>query len=343
MISLILALTVFRSTPVVAVDDDPVVKSFAFFGCNRVDADAWNAKENPSSANLEQLRQNWTDIENISPRPAMLFALGDLVIGYGDDQGEGVRAQLDAWAAEWKKHPLSQKTKLIVVAGNHELNLKRNKEKLPSLHTTAVWNDWLTREGFEPATGNGPTPATDPEDKLVDDQSRLNYSFDVDKLHFIVLNSDTRTEAGIVACIPAYWAAKDFQAAANRGQTTFFLSHRNLIDPASATGDAPIEPRSKGVLLEAIAKTRGFGGFLCAHVHAWDVSAFATGGRQFIAGHGGSPLEKSWKPADGPVFGFAVLEVRKSGKLDVVPYFRSATGAVVPAQPAAPIPVEPPR
>ena len=182
------------------IDADPIVYSFAFFGCNRVDKDAWVAKGNPSSANLPQLRRTYQDISDLKPRPNILFATGDLVLGYGDDKGEEVRKQLDAWIEEYRRSPLNGKIELVALPGNHEMNRKVGKDKVASPYTTGVWNDWLSANKLMPLEPNGPREGG--PDGLADDQSRLNYSFDRGVLHFTVLNTDTRSANGKIAWIP---------------------------------------------------------------------------------------------------------------------------------------------
>src|SRR5258706_10229330 len=74
--------------------DRQVALTFAFFGCNRIEAKDWEETrtENPSSANLPQLRQNLADVAKLSPD--FLFFGGDVVMGYADDQGDVLRSQM---------------------------------------------------------------------------------------------------------------------------------------------------------------------------------------------------------------------------------------------------------
>jgi hypothetical protein len=72
--------------------------TFAFFGCNRVDAKDLDPAKNPSSANHAQLQQTLTEV--IAAKPALLFAGGDLVNGYVDDDGTVLRTQLSGWSQE---------------------------------------------------------------------------------------------------------------------------------------------------------------------------------------------------------------------------------------------------
>jgi hypothetical protein len=312
----LLSLLPFFAAP---IQDDPISFSFAFFGCNRIDKGDWDKATNPSTANLPQLRQNFLDILALNPRPKILFATGDLVLGYGNDKGEEVRSQLDAWIAEYRNSPLRGKIALIPMAGNHEVNTKNGDERVESLFTTPVWNDWVTKNHLMPIQPNGPTSGG--PDDLVDDQSKLNFSFDSGGVHFICLNTDTRVKDGRIGYVPANWIREDLRKAGS--MPTFILGHRNVVDGISAKGDAPIEPKSGGELIKDMQANPNVMGYLCAHVHAWDVTKIGgTAPWQIIAGNGGSKLEKAWKPEGGRTFGFAVIEIRKSGTVNLVPYFR---------------------
>jgi hypothetical protein len=333
MIGLLSLLPLFASS----IQDDPVTFSFAFFGCNRVDKADWDIATNPSSANLPQLRQSFQDISNISPMPKVLFMTGDLVLGYGNDKGEECRKQLDAWISEYKSSPLSGKITMVPISGNHEMNRKVKDEKLASSYTTSMWNDWLKVNSLMPSIANGPTAGG--PDQISDDQSKLNFSFDQGNIHFVCLNTDTRTTDERIGFVPANWAKNDIDAATKAGKTIFLLGHRNVVDGITAAGDAPIEPKSGGELIKAMQSSPNVLGYLCAHVHAWDVSKInGVMPWQVIAGNGGSKLEKDWKPEGGKTYGFAVIEVHQSGTVNLVPYFRPAKDdAVEPAKPATPI------
>ena len=111
-------------------------------------------EENRSTANVSELRATFRDIAPLKPR--LLFALGDIVNGYADDQGQTLRSQLDEWT---KLVSVSAETSLVPVPGNHELNRKRKKLRQANAPTDAVWTDWLQRNRFDGYAGNGPTPA----------------------------------------------------------------------------------------------------------------------------------------------------------------------------------------
>ncbi len=305
------------------VKADPIIDSFAFFGCNRTEKDAWNPTLNPSSANLPQLRRTFADIAALKPRPSMLFVLGDLVLGYGDDQGQEVKGQLDAWYSEYKSSPIAKPPLLIPVSGNHELNRKVGKDKLPSSFTAAIWNGWLEKYRLEPHVANGPKPGKAVD--TLDDQTKLNFTFDRGSLRFIALNTDFRTSSGKVALIATDWAISEIRKADAQGKSVILMGHRNLVDPTSATGDSPVDRDSSRALLAEMGKHKNVIAYLCAHVHAWDLTRInSTGPWQVVAGNGGSKLEKDWHPGKGTYFGFSVIEVHKSGSITLARYDREA-------------------
>ena len=310
---------------------------FAYFGCNRVSDKVEKAQkaENPSSANVSELLATFRDVSAIKPR--FLFALGDIVNNYKDDEGKHLRKQLEAWHDLVKLDPAVE---LVVAPGNHELNKKVGDAKLANLATDAIWTKWAGEHGYDRRAGNGPTPANDPEDKLVDDQSRLNYSFTVGSTHFIVLNTDTRTSVtapgsteALVGWVPAHWVAKDLaQAEADTAvHDVFLLGHRNLVTPTGSKEDAPIEESCAKTLVAAIGHSPKVRAFLCSHVHAWDVAPIpGTKAKQVVLGNGGSDLNKEWNPADGRWFGFALVHVAADGAVTVTPYRRPAPEETAP-------------
>ncbi|MER3496430.1 MAG: hypothetical protein C4320_06370, partial [Armatimonadota bacterium] len=234
--------------------------SFAFFGCNRLGPEAWDVTTNPSSANLPQLRQTFDDVATLRPR--LLFAGGDLVMGYEDDRGESLRRQLDAWATEARRLPAA--IELVPIPGNHELNRKKKGVKRSSDYTYSVWKNWIARNGFARRAGNGPSPRTNRMDSLAEDESKMSYTFDQGSVRFIVLNTDTRSiipdevTKTAIAWIPGMWAANRL-ADADRDplvKAVFVLGHRNLVPGSSVAGDSPVDPRAAAPLIRALARSR---------------------------------------------------------------------------------------
>jgi len=342
MYAVIFALA-FISTP----EREPV--SFAYFGCNRVSdkVEKAQAKENPSSANVSELLATFRDVSALKPK--LLFALGDIVNGYADDDGTHLRHQLQAWEKLVKLDPA---VGLVVAPGNHELNKKTKAGKFANLAADSVWAEWARRNNFDTFAGNGPTPENDPDDKLVDDQRRLSYSFTIGTTHFVVLNTDTRTSVKVpgseetrVGWVPAAWLAADL-ARADKDPSVldvFVLGHRNLVPPVNSSEDAPIDPDCAKAMVQSVAASTKFRGYLCSHVHAFDVAPIpGTSAKQVVLGNGGSDLNKDWKPNDSTWFGFAMFNVKADGQIEVQTYRRPAPedsapvdAKVAPSRPGA--------
>ncbi len=332
-----------------------VTQTFAFFGCNRIDQKDWEAtrKENPSSANIPQLRQNLTDIAHLAPNT--VFFGGDLVIGYADDNGENLRSQMTGWFDLVKTLPRAPKTQYVVFAGNHEVNRKIGEQRLPNPKMDAVWTDLLLPTGYLPFKREYPTPHNSPKDNLVSDQKALTFSFNRGAVHFVVLNTDTRvttkdpkTGETKIAMIPTQWLKQDLDAAEknHKIKCVVVMGHRNLVAPANAKGEAPIDPECTNPTIEVFKSHPKVRVYVCAHVHAFDITEIGTSGvKQTIFGNGGSKLEKEWNPTRGRTFGFGYFKVYSDGSLGVVPYLRPepknytemSSEQVVPATPEAEI------
>ena len=317
------------SAPIKAHD---VALTFAFFGCNRIDLKDWDATRstNPSSANLPQLRQNLEDIRGLSPD--YLFFGGDLVLGYADDAGETLNAQMSAWIDLVRTLPRASKTHYVAISGNHELNRKVGDLKLPNPATDPIWTERVKTSGLVPRDALGPTPKNSPDDHLVTDQSALSFSFDRGILHFVVLNTDTRvttvdpqTGQTKIAMLPVHWLDHDLDLAQKNPKirAIVVMGHRNLIDPQSVKGDAPVDRDIAKEMIQSLESHSKVRAYLCAHVHAFDISPIGGKGLlQVTFGNGGSILEKNWAPQRGRTFGFGYFKVYKDGSLEVIPHLR---------------------
>lgn len=300
----------------------PPTFTFAFFGCNRVDAKDLDPVRNPSSANRAQLSRTLREVAAL--HPALLFAGGDLVNGYADDDGTVLSGQLAAWTREVAEFPRS--IPLVAVSGNHELNKKIGDGRMPSTLTYARWKSWLAEGRFLYGT-DGPTPATDPSDALVLDESKMSFTLDRAGVRLIVLNTDTRTTAEdpvtgtALGWIPAEWAGRQLAKAERdpKVRAVFVIGHRNLLDPSVGKGDAPIAKRMADRLLGAMRGKRKLRAYVCAHVHAWNVRRIpGTSAVQIVSGDGGSKLEKGAKEE----FGWVEVRVHPDGKAGYVHHHR---------------------
>jgi len=338
-----------------AIQTKPSV-TFAFFGSNRVDiADV--AAENPSTANVPQLVQNLRDVASL--RPNYLFLGGDLVMNYADDRGETLNRQLEAWYALVKTVSLPG-TDIVAIPGNHETNRKEGEEKLINPWTERVWTKFVDARGLKPKKVSNPYAGDQNENMVSEFGAKTNYSFDRGPVHFVVLNTDTRVlmvdpESGRlpIGMVPMTWITEDVEAAQRDPKITsiIVMGHRNVFDGATAKGDAPINPICAGPLIDLLKKHDKVRAYVCANIHAMDITPFPGGDRplQTNFGAGGSKLEKNWKPVDGRTFGFGFFEVFRDGTMRVTPYMRpEATDGylsliVPPSTPRKTIVIAPPK
>lgn len=344
--------------PAASLQEKPVL-TFTFFGCNRIDGpDAVTAgSSNISTANVPQLKQNLTDICGL--KPELAFFGGDLVLGYGDDQGQILKKQMSAWIDLVKTFPRADGCQYVAISGNHEKNRKKADAKLPNPVTDGVWSALVKSAGLVPADAVGPSPATDSADGLVADQKFLSFSFNRGPVHFVVLDTDTRVttkdpETGEtkIGMVPVTWLDSDLSKAEKDPaiKCVVVMGHRNVIDPDSVKGDAPIDPEAAKPMIKSLKAHKKVRAYVCAHVHAFDISAIGKNGLQQVCfGNGGSKLEKKWKPTAGRTFGFGYFKAYADGSLGVVPYLRpepanyldDSAGAVPAAKPVQELRIAP--
>lgn len=330
---MILPLISARLALCIGMQDDPVVLTFGYFGCDRVDVGDWKKDplSNPSSANLPEVEQDLRDLEALDPRPDFVFLCGDIVANYRADEGQVLRGQLDAFQSELDKSGAGKSLRIIAFPGNHELNKKKDDAKSPNLVCDKVWTDWLAASRFAPPVYNGPTPESSPEDHLADDQSKLNVSFVEKGVKFVLLNTDARTtlkdqgsDTTRVAWAPAVWASHEIEAGERDAnvKAVVVMGHRNLIDTDSVKSDSPIAKDAGATLLASFEQNSKARLYACSHVHAWDMKPLNSHAWQVVEGRGGSPFEKGWNPSEGQTFGFTVIKVHQSGKMDMLRYSR---------------------
>jgi hypothetical protein len=295
--------------------NDPISYSFVVVGCNRLDKADTATSQNPSTANVVQLRQTFNDVAALQPVPSHFFFLGDLVMGYTKDTSK-LGSELRAWKKVYESSSLPAKgTRLVVTPGNHESLISKKSQKA----TWELEDCWVRNMKPYIAGSNGPKKGG--LDSLQTDQSRLNYSFDYKTSHFIVLNTDP---AGREARVPVSWIKEDM-AKAGKGKNIFALSHKPAYSAPDEKGlDEHLESRDA---LWNIFEAGGCKAMLSAHNHLYYRSQPKGKTWQIIAGNGGSPLAKD-VIAEQSFYGFTVINVYKSGKVEAVSYGRPLpTGA----------------
>ena len=309
-----------------AADQDPVVFSFAYVGCNRLDKAGVNAvaKENlpsPSTANVAQLLQTFKDVAALQPAPKYLILAGDIVKAKPKKPStKHLKVQLDAWVKLVPKHyPIP----LVAFTGNHELLMSSSdaEEEGAEVPNPPAYAFWQAHMQAYIRGSDGP-PLGGP-DKLLDDESRLSYTFRSGPYLFVVLNTDTRIDANEGA-VALNWISTKLAAAQQDSsvQHVFVLGHKPIVSPLGlTTSDEIINPKFTDALELLLDKTSKVRGYFCAHAHLWDARKLpgSRGVYQIIAGNGGSDVETSFVM---PFFGFTEVRFHESGKVGVIHHDR---------------------
>jgi len=295
------------SPPTTAVRDT-LAYSFAVLGCNRIDNADVNLATNPSTANVPQLLRTYQDLADTRPAPAFVFMMGDLVLGYSPDSAV-IGRQLRAWVSLYRSSALGRAgtTRLVALPGNHEVMSGKNQPAFANAESA-----WLRALAPYLMGSNGPTAGG--PDQLATDQSRLTYSFDYQRTHFVVLNTDPVGHEGTV---PTQWLTQDLAAArAHNVRHCFVLGHKPAV-PAPAN-----DGLSNGGTVMALLDQNHGEAMLAAHNHLYyRLQPAGVKAWQLIAGNGGSPLDATAAP-NKLFFGYTLIKVFTSGRVMAYSYGR---------------------
>ncbi len=308
--------------------------SFVVLGCNRVENS--DTVGNPSTANVYQLKRVFSEVAQMNPLPAYLFFAGDLIVGYEKDTVRLAR-ELQSWIKLYKESPLATTTvKLVAMPGNHESDNKIDDKKVPVVSSERVFvrvmKDYINGKNGPVATGL--IPGTD---SLTTDQSRLTYSFDFKRDHFIILNTDP---VGQDSRIPYHWINKDIQKAHENGARHIFaMGHKPAYTTHFKTGLEGLDAyKANRDSFWSCMENNHAEAMFAAHNHDWDSIQPHKGKTwMIIAGNGGSKLESSWTSAPNSYFGYTIVNVYKDKRVEVVSMGRDAKMETYIA-PAATIP-----
>ena len=295
------------------VDPNAVAYSFVTLGCNRVAAaDTLN---NPSTANVVELKQTFADISVLSPRPNFLFFTGDEILGYSNDSTV-VDSQLKAWVGLWEASTAKAAgIELIAIAGNHETE---NATKVATAPAERVWLRDLS--SYIARGGNGPTAGVD---GYTTDQSRMTYSFDYKDSHFVTISTDG---VGKDWHVPTTWVASDLAAAKARGQKhVFVFGHKPAYPyPGVPTDGLSFDVASRDLFWSSLETSQAEAMF-SAHNHVFWRGQPMGKTWQVIAGNGGTSLDATADtsiPGTGKYFGFTLVQVLNSGRVILKSYGR---------------------
>ncbi len=306
--------------------------SFVVVGCNRVeDVDSVG---NPSTANVYQLNRMFSELAAMNPLPKYLFFAGDMVLGYEADTVK-LASQLSNWLSLYKASPLaSLPVTLVAIPGNHETqNKAAGKKSFVAAERTfqRVMYDYL-------AGNNGPTitgllPGSD---SLTTDQSKLSYSFDYKNDHFVILNTDPVGRDGIASY---KWATNDImKARANGVRHVFAIGHKPAYTGhfKSTADGLEVNPAQRDSLWNAF-EAHQVDAFFSAHVHCADsIQPHPAETWQIIAGNGGSLVESLFQSAPNAYFGYTVVNVYASNRVNVKSMGRDAVMTPAAYQNATP-------
>lgn len=310
-------------SPAPAAVRDTLAYSFAVLGCNRVDNSDLNLAANPSTANVPQLNQTYAELATLKPVPDYLFFMGDMVLGYSPDSAV-IGHELRAWVRLYQAAPLSRTSiRLVAMPGNHEVMSGKNQPSFAGAEL--AW-----RNAMRPYIVGSNGPAAGGVDKLTTDQSRLTYSFDYKKSHFVVLNTDP---VGAEATVPLAWLQTDLAAAHTKGsQHIFAFGHKPALPAPGGDG-----LRNGGSMWDVLEANHAEA-MLAAHNHLYFRSQQPNYHPwQVIAGNGGSVLDASASP-NKLFYGYTLVKVFTSGKVKAYSYGRDLPangylGAVTTATP----------
>lgn len=304
--------------------NDSVLYTFVVLGCNRVGKEDTNTAQNPSTANLEQLRRTFSEVAQMQPKPKYLFFAGDMIFGYEPDTNKLARA-LSAWRKNWEASPAAAAgIELVAIPGNHE------SENINHLATKSAEDQWF--KVMAPYIRNSNGPKAGGADKLLTDQSRLTYSFNYEQTHFVVLNTDP---AGQDSHVPANWVAQDIATARAAGaQHIFAIGHK----PAyswNGDPDEELEHANRDVFWTALESNHA-DAMISAHNHLYRRLRPHGKTSMVIAGNGGSVLEDNIADSER-YYGYSVVYIMKSGRAITASYGRDipSAGYLAPAPKSA--------
>ena len=173
---------------------DPVVYSFVFLGCNRLDSAGIAATKSKSSANVIQLQQDLIEIAALRPAPRFVFFAGDIVNGLTAGTLD-LQKQLPAWVELVRKNNSLnlEATRMVAFTGNHEL-LKWTGRKLevPNQPAWAYWVSVMSPGKSSAKTydfiggSNGPVNTGVSPDRVLNDESRFSYTFQHGEYLFMI-------------------------------------------------------------------------------------------------------------------------------------------------------------
>lgn len=317
---------------------DPTVFSFAFVGCNRLNAGEKIPNKAPSRANSPVLKRILDEIADLNPKPDYFFFLGDMILAEWETQD--LLSQLSSWTSDIQNPSYSKFAqsgiKMVAIPGNHELltskpkdDFRHRKNQSPPIYdevplkgATEIWAQYiLSNPQFTPAVRD---TIAGPNWK----NNSATYGFKVDlpgshkKVAFILINTDTYNEEGKYA---QYGYGEEGQipldsilALAKRYKNdssiahVFAMSHKPCIHGSYFDTSHIGIPKSKELFTQL--DSLGVLALLSAHLHYYTRCHPAKYQmQQIVAGNGGSSESGGSSPP--PFFGYSIIEIHASGNV----------------------------
>lgn len=336
---------------------DPVVLRFSTVGDSRQDPKSADPTTLPLSGQDASWLQNTKAFARIletinAQKSKMLFFNGDMIMGYGKAGSPASNAVADVVKSDlmgfyrqyayWRgmvAPTIENGTYIVPVPGNHEVQCKACG-KTAQVENEDTWRanmgDLIVDEArlkavVGPNVTNVDVADHRDDDGLATDQSQLSYSFDVDGVHFAVINTDA---VGYDNHAPNGWLMKDLDAAKQRGvRNIFVFGHKPAYtyyydtagDPGVSGIDKDEDRRNEfWNIIESYGAT-----YFCGHEHIFNMQqpTARAGGHawQVIVGAGGSPFDvapgtATFSPATDRAYSWATVSVHRSGAADILAY-----------------------
>jgi hypothetical protein len=338
-------------------DRDPVMLKFSSVGDSRQDPVAPDPTTTPVSGQDAIWLQNSKAFSRIldtihEQKSSILFFNGDMIMGYGKASLPPINTTIDGIVgsdlmafyrqyAFWRgmvARTMETGTYVVPVPGNHETQYKAGGKKAQVENENA----WRANMGdlilddarFAALLGAAPTSEdtgnTGALDGLSSDQSKLSFSFDLNGMHFAVINTDP---VGKDAHAPTKWLTADLAAAKARGVgRSFVFGHKPAytyyygVPPTSPLPATPSgldgDTAARDAFWDVIESNGAI--YFCGHEHIFNLMQPRGKAWQILVGSGGSPFEakvtdSTLSPTDRD-YAWVTVRVHKSGKVKISAY-----------------------
>ncbi len=302
----------------ISMEQDSIVLSFTFVGCNRVDRTDQDNPEatNASSANLYVLKRIYREICSSQRKPELFFFLGDLV--YAESTTERLNSQLQAWVELYHDTLFSQISnsgiELVAIPGNHEMLSYHDygipgHDEWPLKGATELWMKYMSDympEDRDYVTG---------PDSIV---NQMTFSFIRENVGFVLMNTDTYNAPceehphGMEGLIPTDWIVNKVNEYQNNPEIdhVFVLGHKPYyVNGQPETGHTGLP---EGPILWPKLNDAHVIAMLSAHLHDYQrVQPGDEGTYQIIAGNGGSS-------GTAEFFGYSTINIWSNGEVELI-------------------------